>query len=340
MPDLPERPDLDQLRHQARDLLTGAQGGDPAAAARIHAVADRLILASAQLAVARHYGFASWARLKSEVQRREIFNDRDLGRLRALIAEQPDLATARMEHWCDHRGGAEPVGYLAMLRFDARRLGLAPIRSGTGEMVRELLAAGAPVDGEPGAPETPLMTAASYGDADVAQVLVDAGADLEATATPSAGGAPLGTALRHAAVFGMTEVVDLLVRAGARIGGLDEAAAAGDLSGFDLAGATEPDRVAALRLAAAHERLSVIDALLDAGTAVDALDSDGSTALHEAAYYGRPATVSHLLARGADPALRDRRYDSTPLGWARHQHEEVGDSPGHDQVEAILAGHE
>ena len=31
-----------------------------------------------------------------------------------------------------------------------------------------LLAAGAPVDGEPDAQETPLITAASYGDAEVA----------------------------------------------------------------------------------------------------------------------------------------------------------------------------
>jgi len=46
------------------------------------------------------------------------------------------------------------------------------------------------------------MTAASYGDAEVARVLVEAGADLAATASPDAGAVPGGTALRHAAVFG------------------------------------------------------------------------------------------------------------------------------------------
>jgi ankyrin repeat protein len=70
MPDLPARPDLDQLRHQAKDLLHAAQAADPAALARLRAVSAELTLASAQLAVARQYGFASWAGLKAAVQAR------------------------------------------------------------------------------------------------------------------------------------------------------------------------------------------------------------------------------------------------------------------------------
>jgi hypothetical protein len=69
MPDLPARPDLDQLHHEAKDVLHAAQRGNPAAVARINAVPDRLILSSAQLALAREYGFASWAKLKLEVER-------------------------------------------------------------------------------------------------------------------------------------------------------------------------------------------------------------------------------------------------------------------------------
>ena len=105
MPDLPARPDLGQLRHQAKDLLRAAQRGDPGAVARIRAVSDRLILSSAQLALAREYGFASWARLKLEVERRDILNSRDLRRLTRALAEHPELATTRMEHWCDHQRG-------------------------------------------------------------------------------------------------------------------------------------------------------------------------------------------------------------------------------------------
>lgn len=38
----------------------------------MRAVSGRLTLASAELALAREYGFASWPRLKREVERREI----------------------------------------------------------------------------------------------------------------------------------------------------------------------------------------------------------------------------------------------------------------------------
>jgi ankyrin repeat protein len=70
MATLPARPDLDHLRRQARDLLRAARGGDAAAADRVAAVSGRLNLASAQLAIARDYGFPSWARLKADVETR------------------------------------------------------------------------------------------------------------------------------------------------------------------------------------------------------------------------------------------------------------------------------
>jgi uncharacterized protein len=94
MPDLPARPDLGQLRNQAKDLLDAAKSGDPDATRRIRAVSDRLILASAQLAVAREYGFASWPQLKLEVTRRDVLNSLDLGRLADMLAENPSLAVS------------------------------------------------------------------------------------------------------------------------------------------------------------------------------------------------------------------------------------------------------
>jgi len=42
MADLPARPDLDQLRHQAKELLRAAQRGDPQATARIRAVTGKI----------------------------------------------------------------------------------------------------------------------------------------------------------------------------------------------------------------------------------------------------------------------------------------------------------
>src|SRR5262245_17303007 len=72
MPSLPTHPDLDQLRRQAKELLCAAQAGDPAAIARIRAVSEALTLATAQLALAREYGFASWPRLKDAVDARTL----------------------------------------------------------------------------------------------------------------------------------------------------------------------------------------------------------------------------------------------------------------------------
>jgi hypothetical protein len=69
MPELPDRPDLDQLRRQARELLRAAESGEPSAVGRLRAVSDRVTLSAAQLAVAREYGYRSWAALKAAVER-------------------------------------------------------------------------------------------------------------------------------------------------------------------------------------------------------------------------------------------------------------------------------
>jgi uncharacterized protein len=236
----------------------------------------------------------------SESERHEILATRDARRLGELLAGDPAVAARALELWCDHPGSARPLAFIAMLRFDAARLGLSGDLPGTGEIARALLAAGAPVDGDPGDRETPLMTAASYGDADVARELIAAGADLDALAAPNAGGVPGGTALLHAAVFGMTPVLDVIVAAGARVRGIEEAAAAGDLGGWLTAETPLEARVRALVMAADHERLSAIDELLAAGTPIDATDAVwGRRAMRTARENGREASVAHLLARGA-----------------------------------------
>jgi hypothetical protein len=336
MPDLPARPDLDQLRHQAKDLLHAAQRGDPAAIARIGAVSGPVILSAAQLAIAREYGFASWAKLKLEVERRDILNSRDLSRLTSLLAEHPELATENMQHWAD-RACEDPLGYVMMLRFNHGRLGLPGELPGTGAIARALIDAGAPVNGHPGDRETPLITAASYGDADVARVLIEAGADIDAVSAPNSGGAPSSTALGHAAVYGMTGVVDVLVAAGARIASLEMAAAAGDITGWPLHRRTLQSRLRALAMAADHQRLEVIDQLIGAGTPVNEPDAEwGRLPLHLAAANGRPASVRRLLAHGADPGLRDPLDHRTPLEWCQQQGNGDSGRAAHDEAEAIL----
>jgi len=240
-----------------------------------------------------------------------------------------------MEHWCDHQC-AEPLGYIAMLRFDHRRLGLPRDLPGTGVVARALLEAGAPVDGDSDDAETPLITAASYGDAEVARVLIDGGANLEARADANAGGVGGGTALLHAAVFGMTDVVDLLVQAGARVHSVEEAAAVGDVTGWLTPETPLQMRIRALIMAADHQRLQVIDQLIDVGTPVDDADKEfGRQALCTAAEHGRVASVRHLLEHGADPNRRDPVHNRTPLEWCRPEHRYL-DGPGHDEIRAIL----
>jgi ankyrin repeat protein len=101
---LPAQPHLDHLRREARDLLRAARAGEATATARILALSDRLTLAAAQLAVARDYGFASWAKLKVEVQARvddmaqlaEQFCQASIsdwtGRAVRMLAARPELA--------------------------------------------------------------------------------------------------------------------------------------------------------------------------------------------------------------------------------------------------------
>jgi uncharacterized protein len=332
---LPARPDLGQLRHQAKDLLREANHGNADALARIRAVSDRqIILAAAQLAIAREYGFGSWPNLKREVERREILNSRDVDRLSSLLAEDPGLAVSHMVNWTDHRLGANPLNYVAMIGFDHERLGLPADLPGTGRVAAALIDAGALVDGLPGDFETPLITAAGYGDAEVAQVLIDAGADIEARATDE-GAVPGGTALMHAAVFGMTKVLDLLVKAGAQPHGIESAAAVGDITGWLTTDTSLQARVRALGFASDHQRVRVIDQLIDAETPVDAVDELFSRhALRLAAQNGRPQSVRRLLEHGADPNLRDEQ-GRTALDLCQPAHRYL-DNPGHAEVDAIL----
>ena len=70
MSQLPARPGLDQLRRQARELYRAALGGDAGAPRRLREVSGTVALSAAQLAIARDYGFASWAQLTAEVEHR------------------------------------------------------------------------------------------------------------------------------------------------------------------------------------------------------------------------------------------------------------------------------
>jgi ankyrin repeat protein len=58
---------------------------------------------------------------------------------------------------------------------------------------------------------------------------------------------------------------------------------------------------------------------------------EGVTALHLAAQSGQMNAVEALLAEGANPAVTDDLYESTPAGWAEHG--------GHGSIAAHLRAH-
>jgi ankyrin repeat protein len=143
----------------------------------------------------------------------------DLAALQVLIDERPDLVTARVNgrtalHVVTDWPGYYPNGP---------------------DTVRMLVAAGADPNADTGgeAPETPLHWAASSDDLDVADALIDAGADLE---TP---GGSIGTPLDNAIGYGCWHVARRLAERGARVDKLWHAAALGLMSRIqDLLAAT------------------------------------------------------------------------------------------------------
>jgi hypothetical protein len=119
---LPVRPDLNQLKHQAKDLLRAVRHGDPAAVAEFRAhhpappdpAAARL--ADAQLALARAYSAPSWPRLVHACELIDAIWEDDLETVRDLVTRFPNLlhepAAVRESNW-----GA-PMSYAANLGRD------------------------------------------------------------------------------------------------------------------------------------------------------------------------------------------------------------------------------
>jgi len=99
---LPAEPSLEQLRKQAKDLLTQYRDGDTAAAAEVaafdwRATPDAFALNDAQRILARAYGFASWPKLKAFVDGANVralsaaVTAGDQSQVRVLLNARPEL---------------------------------------------------------------------------------------------------------------------------------------------------------------------------------------------------------------------------------------------------------
>lgn len=100
---LPEKPNLEQLKRQAKELLQAFKQGDSAASGEVRAHfrdadPEAFALHDAQLVVARAYGFESWPKLKAFVDgvtiRRlaEAVRAGHIDEVRALLEVRPELA--------------------------------------------------------------------------------------------------------------------------------------------------------------------------------------------------------------------------------------------------------
>ncbi|HLK76993.1 MAG TPA: ankyrin repeat domain-containing protein [Streptosporangiaceae bacterium] len=193
-----------------------------------------------------------------------------------------------------------------------------------------------------------LAWAITHGLTERVRLLVSHGVDLTA---PFERGA---TATSMAATTGHPDLVDYLVAHGAPPLSLDPAeefvtaALVADRAGLDrllrehpgLAGQVRAARPALITWAAACGRPEAVEILAGLGFDVNAMgrtdmpsDQPWQTALHHAAGGGNLELARTLLRLGADPDIRDHRFDSPPLGWARH----FGQQPLIDLLEPLTA---
>jgi ankyrin repeat protein len=177
---LPEHPDLEQARRQAKELLRDARAGDGEARRRLGAVSAPLTLAGAQLALAREFGLPSWGALVREIEARtasipehvlrfvRCSVNLQIGVAARMLHENPALAdsgfpaavvlgdAARVRFELGRDPGVATrgdigSGWTALHLACASRFHLDPSRAaGLAEVVRLLLDAGAEIDRETG----------------------------------------------------------------------------------------------------------------------------------------------------------------------------------------------
>lgn len=120
---LPVRPDLDQLKHQAKDLLRALRAGEPDALALMaefhpdRPASTRARLADAQLAVARSYRTPSWPRLVQAVTMARAIWEDDAETVRSLVERNPSLLHEHVLVRPDSNWGP-PLTYAANLGRD------------------------------------------------------------------------------------------------------------------------------------------------------------------------------------------------------------------------------
>jgi ankyrin repeat protein len=147
--------------------------------------------------------------------------------------------------------------------------------------------------------ERPLAVAALYGQLGVARLLIERGANINAT------GAYGFTALHYAAEEAAEELAALLLRKGAH------------------ANTRNQYGVTPLMSACVNDNLGMVKMLVQhlGGQGLDDGDDDGWTALHYAAYWGLEEILRCLLLAGADPSITDNEGRTPRASAEENQHD-------------------
>jgi hypothetical protein len=341
---LPPKPSLDHLRYQAKDLLKAHAARDRGVAQRVREFhprfkvaadeaifAAKLNLADAQLAIAREYGFKSWARLKAvvdspETMRRlslphheriddqafrrgvELIDAGDVAGLGAHLKRHPTLVHQHVEF-----EGGNYFRNPTLLEFIAEN----PIRRGS---LRKDIVEVAKVILDAGANRNSMNE--TLGLVATGRVPRECGVQIALIDLLCDRGADPNSALEAAAVHGEFDAVHALIRHGAAMT-LPVAAAMDRLQDARrlLLLADDSDRRKALAIASQYGHEEVVRLLLESG--VDANGYGGvhthSTPLHQAALAGKERVARLLVEYGADVNARDLHWHGTPADWARHE---------------------
>jgi hypothetical protein len=353
---LPSHPNLDHLKHQAKDLIKAHAARTLAAAQlirefhpRFSGASDANIFAAvfklsdAQLTIARESGFTSWPRLKRRIEKPipadrldlphheriedlvfrhavALIDSGDVAGLRAHLQQHPKLAQQHVIF-----EGANYFHNPSLLEFIAEN----PVRHGK---MPENIVAITEVILESGLNAKPDAAAKPNTDQtalDSTLALVATGSVPEACGKQQAlidllcdWGADPNTAIHAAVTHGGVKAVQILIQRGAKV---DLAVAVlGSVEDFQrmLRTASAEDRHLALAIASQYCRVDLVQFLLDAGEDPDRYNPvhghSHCTPLHQAAGYGSLELVKLLVERGARVDIKDVLWKGTPADWAHH----------------------
>ncbi len=276
MSQLPPDPSLEQLRKQAKDLMTAVRSGDLAAAQRVQAHLPRaralsaeqilqspVSLTEAQLVIAREYDFPSWPRLKAHVESLSPANEKAIAAFRAAVQARDAQAVRDLLQGSDYLRAEIDSPWFS---FDSPAV----------------------------------VFAAGRQDRPTLQVLMDSGADPNARTHWWAGGF-------SALSLADAETARLLISRGAHID-IHDAAHLGDLDRVRELLAADPSLVHArggdgqspLHFASTVE---VAALLIQHGADLEFRDIDHGSTPAQAALVERPEVCRYLLSAGAQPDL-------------------------------------